>query len=312
MNCKYPKIIIAITTSLFLSACSSIKSNGPSGEQLNLFPMASAIQVSYQDEVNLLQVNELLAKKKNLTRKQKSVLFYQRGLLYDRMGLNGHSRFDFMQSINENPTYAPAYDALGLYLLSVHSYDEAFEAFDSAIELNSKIKLSYLHRAVGLSEVGREDLAISDVEQFYQSDKQDPYAVIWRYLINSQVDEKAALSFLKTAKKAEKDKRFAWEIVQTLSGKMSESALLDDTVVNIASNKEQAERLCEVYFYLASWHRLKGNRDKAIYYYKLSTATNVREFIEYKYSYIALASIQKELMEEYQKAQLESLNVEKE
>lgn len=304
MNFKQPKLII-IAASVLLSACSSLKNNGPSDNELNLFPMASALQVSYQDEVKLLQVNQLIGKQKNLTNKQKSVLFYQRGLLHDRMGLTGHSRFDFTQSINENPTYAPAYNALGLYLLSVQSYDEAFEAFDSAIELDGKMKFSYLHRAVGLSEVGRVDLAVDDIEQFYQSDTQDPYAVIWRYLINSQIDEKAALAFLKTAQKGETDNRFAWAIVQTLTGEISERDLLNYTSVGIESNKAHAERLCEVYFYLASWHRLQGNRDKAIYYYKLSTSTNVRDFVEYKYSYVALASIQRELMAEYDQLQLE-------
>lgn len=307
MNFKYPKVIILVS-SVFLTACSSLNNSGPSEDDLKLFPMASAIQVSYQDEVKLLQVNQLLAKKKDLTRQQKALLFYQRGLLYDRMGLDGHSRFDFTQSINENPTFAAAYQQLGIYLLSVGSYDEAFEAFDSAIELDKAMKSNYLHRAVGLSEIGRADLAVVDIEQFYQSNIKDPYHVIWRYLINSQIDEKKAFELLKTAKKQEGDKKFAWHIVQTLTGEITERDLLDHVGVGIASNRERAERLCEVYFYLGYWHRLKGERNKAIYYYKLSVATNVRDFIEYKYSYIALASIQKELKAEYDKAQLKNTN----
>ena len=64
------------------------------------------------------------------------------------------------------------------------------------------------------------------------------------------------------------------------------------------SNKEIAERLCEAYFYLGHWHKLAGNLDKAIYYFKLTSTTGIHEFIEYKYALMELASIQKELLEE--------------
>jgi len=43
--------------------------------------------------------------------------------------------------------------------------------------------------------------------------------------------------------------------------------------------------------------------DKGIYYLKLSAATNVKDFIEYKYSLIDLGNIQKKLQAQVAKVQ---------
>ena len=60
----------------------------------------------------------------------------------------------------------------------------------------------------------------------------------------------------------------------------------------VYTNQELAQHLCEAYFYLGYWHKISGNLNKAIYYFKSTTASNIHDFIEYKYALIELASIQ--------------------
>jgi lipoprotein NlpI len=286
-----------------LSACQSTGNNNvysASNHNSNLYPLSIPVQIDYQDEVQLLRINQVLAQQSELDERERAILFYDRGIIYDRMGLGAHSRYDFTQAINIDPTFPAAYNTLGLYLLLAQSYDEAFEAFDSALELSSDMEYSYMHKAVGLYQVKRYSLASDEIETFYKLDENDPYRVLWRYIINSKIDPSKALQDLSEQQQPSDDKGFAWSIVDVINGNTTEKQFFERVSIGAKSNNELAQRLCEAYFYLAHWHKLSGNVDKAIYYFKLSTATNIHDFIEYKYALIELAAIQLQLQNELQ------------
>jgi lipoprotein NlpI len=290
---------------VFLTACESVPKNNTSHKektnQMVVLPVATAVQIDYQDEVKLLRLNQLVAEHKG-DQKQKALLFYERGIIYDRMGLSAHSRYDFTQSINADPTFPEAYNSLGIYLLLGQSFDEAFDAFDAAIELNGKMQYSYLHRAVGLYQVKRYPLASRDINTFYEMDKSDPYRTLWRYIIDSKIDPEKALITLQEEQVTGNGNRYVWSLIDVIAGRISEKDFFETIGNGVETNKEIAQRLCEAYFYLAHFHKLSGNLDKAIYYFKLTTTTNIHEFIEYKYALMELASIQKELQEQALKA----------
>ena len=177
-------------------------------------------------------------------------------------------------------------------------YDEAFDAFDSAIELSDNIEYSYLHRAIGLSLVGRFEGAQADIEHFYQLDTTDPYRALWRYKINFLIDPKLALEQIRETSPTAEDKRFAWSIVAVINGKISEEQFFDNVANDVKTNKELAHRLSEAYYYLAHWHINNNNITKGLYYLKLSIAGNVKDFIEYKYALLDLKNIQSNLQQQ--------------
>ena len=287
---------------IILAACSNNKNQNytleSTGNGNSVFPLATPIQVSYQDEVKLLRLNQLIADQSKVDEKQRALLFYERGLIYDRIGLTAHSRYDFNQSINADPSFADAYNSLGVYLLMSGDYDEAFDAFDSAIELSEKVEYSYLHRAIGLSLVGRFDGAQDDIEHFYQLDPSDPYRALWRYKINFLIDTNLALEEIRQAQPAIEDKRFAWTIVNVINGKMTEEQFFDNVANGVKTNEELVHRLSEAYYYLAHWHINNKNLAKGLYYLKLSIAGNVKDFIEYKYALLDLKNIQNKLRQQ--------------
>ncbi|GLS91634.1 lipoprotein NlpI [Psychromonas marina] len=286
---------------LLLTACESIPERNRGGnadlQTIVALPVATAVQIDYQDEVKLLRLNQLIAEH-NGDNQQKAQLFYERGLIYDRMGLSAHSRYDFTQSINTDPAFAAPYNSFGVYLLLGQSYDEAFDAFDSALELSGEMHYSYLHRAIGLYQVKRYPLASRDINKFYALDKTDPYRILWRYVIDSKLDAPEALGALQNEQAGNDDYRFAWSIIDVVAGRTSENEFFANIANGVKSNKEMAERLCEAYFYLGHWHKLAGNLDRAIYYFKMTTTTNIHEFIEYKYALMELTSIQRELQQQ--------------
>jgi len=290
--------LVLLPLTLLLTACQSVPETSLNSMESNnpmvVLPVATAVQVDYQDEVKLLRLNQLITEHKG-DDKQKALLFYERGIIYDRMGLTAHSRYDFTQSINTDPTFPDAYNSFGIYLLLAQSYDEAFDAFDSAIELSEQMHYSYLHRAAGLYQVKRYSLASRDINRFYELDKTDPYRILWRYIIDSKIDATTALLNLEKERVASGDNRYAWTLIDVIAGRLSEKEFFELVGRNVKSNKEMAQRLCEAYFYLGYWYKYAGNLEQAIYYFKLTTTTNIHEFIEYKYALMALSSIQEEL-----------------
>lgn len=309
MQLSFKKLMLVLSVAT-LSACSSHQSKNESytleatGLNSSVFPLATPLQVSYQDEVKLLRINQLIAEPEKVDDKQRAVLLYERGLIYDRMGLTAHSRYDYTQSINLDPTLADSYNALGVHLLVGGAYDEAFDAFDSAIELSEEMQYSYLHRAIGLYLVKRYDGAQQDIEHFYSLDKSDPYRVLWRYRINFAVDPTLAKEQLKASNATSNENRFAWSIIDVMNGNTTEADFFDNILTGVKTNEDLAQRLCEAYYYLAHWHINNGNLSQGIYYLKLSISANVKDFIEYKYALLDLSNIQQALQEQSQKEQV--------
>lgn len=304
MQLSFNKLVLVLSI-VTLTACSSNNSAnqsytlGATGIDSSVFPLATPKQVSYQDEIKLIRINQLISEPDKLDDKQQAILLYERGLIYDRMGMTAHSRYDFTQSINFDPMLAESYNSLGVYLLIAEAYDEAFDAFDSAIELSENMQYSYLHRAIGLSIVGRNEAATQDIDYFYNLDKTDPYRALWRYIINANDGHDNALQQLKSAEASVDDRRFAWAIVGVINGEMDEETFFDNISIGVKTNDELAQRLCESYYYLARWHMNNENLNKGIYYLKLSVATNVKDFIEHKYALVELTNIQKKMQERY-------------
>lgn len=294
MKIHFP-IIFCIIPLFLLSGCQSVpKDVTPAALNYNagMLPLSIPVQISYQDEVNLLRLNKLIAEKEGFSNKERAQMFYERGLIYDRMGLIAHSRYDLNQSIISDSSFAPAYNILGIYMLLSRSYEEAFEAFDSSVELDSQMDYSYLHRAVGLYHIQRYQLAHNDIEKFYSRDTKDPYRVLWRYIINSKIDQTEALTTLKNTSHADDDNLFAWSIIDVIAGRLTEKQFLKAIANADYNNQGLAQRLCEGYFYLGQWHKLLGDNNKANYYFKLAITTNIHDFVEYKYALMELAASQ--------------------
>ena len=53
-------------------------------------------------------------------------------------------------ALREKPDFAEAYNFIGVYLVQQQNYDEAYEAFDSALELRPGLRLRLFNRGIAL------------------------------------------------------------------------------------------------------------------------------------------------------------------
>lgn len=245
------------------------------------------LQVSYESELGIARLGQML-NSPGLTPEQRAELFFQRGVIFDRVGLRAMARLDFNRALRERPDFADAYNLNGVYLTQNQEFSEAYEAFDSALELVPEYTYANLNRGIALYYGGRPQLAIQDLKIFLNEEPNDPYRVLLWYLALEKIDADAALSTLNAYQAQHRNDEWAWDIVNVYLGTTTPEQLLSRIVEESADNQELAERLCEAYFYLAKQAQQADNQPLAEIYFKLSLATNVYDFVEHRYSLLEL------------------------
>ncbi|MDU4585710.1 MAG: lipoprotein NlpI [Enterobacter hormaechei] len=122
-----------VATALTLAGCSN--SAWRKSEVL-----AVPLQPTLQQEVILARMEQILASRA-LTDDERAQLLYERGVLYDSLGLRALARNDFSQALAIRPDMPEVFNYLGIYLTQAGNFDAAYEAFDSVLELDVEQKL---------------------------------------------------------------------------------------------------------------------------------------------------------------------------
>ena len=272
-----------VATALTLAGCSN--SNWRKNEVL-----AVPLQPTLQQEVILARMEQILASRA-ITDDERAQLLYERGVLYDSLGLRALARNDFSQALAIRPDMPEVFNYLGIYLTQAGSFDAAYEAFDSVLELDPTYNYAHLNRGIALYYGGRYKLAQDDLLAFYQDDPNDPFRSLWLYLVEREMDaDKAKVALQQRYDKAAKD-QWGWNIVEFYLDDISEKTLMERLKADATDNTSLAEHLSETNFYLGKYYLSLGEKDDAKALFKLAVANNVNNFVEHRYALLELAQL---------------------
>ena len=272
-----------VATALTLAGCSN--SAWRKSEVL-----AVPLQPTLQQEVILARMEQILASRA-LTDDERAQLLYERGVLYDSLGLRALARNDFSQALAIRPDMPEVFNYLGIYLTQAGNFDAAYEAFDSVLELDPTYNYARLNRGIALYYGGRFKLAQDDLLAFYQDDPNDPFRSLWLYLTEREINaDQAKVSLKQRYDKAVKD-QWGWNIVEFYLGDISEKTLMERLQADATDNTSLAEHLSETNFYLGKYYLSLGEKDDAKALFKLAVANNVNNFVEHRYALLELAQL---------------------
>ena len=113
----------------------------------------------------------------------------------------------------------------------------------------------------------------------------------WVYLATVDLDPSRAKTELAQHAQQLDKSRWSYQLVQFFMNEIDEFELMFNMQNDLVSPTEYYERLCEAYFYLAKIALIENKPLKAEDYFLLSRATNVHEFVEYKYSELELRKL---------------------
>ncbi|OTA20871.1 lipoprotein NlpI [Xenorhabdus beddingii] len=250
--------------------------------------IAIPLQPTLQQEVILARMEQILASR-SLTEDEYAQLLYERGVLYDSLGLRALAQNDFSVALSIRPDIPEIFNYLGIYFTQAGNFDSAYEAFDSVLELDPIYNYARMNRGIALYYGGRYRLAQDDLQAFYQDDPNDPFRSLWLYLVETKIDPKVAMINLSYHFDKANRGLWGWNIVEFYLGKISEKTLMERLQQNSADNTSLAEHLSETDFYLGKHYLSLGDEDNAAALFKLTVANNAHNFVEHRYALLELA-----------------------
>ncbi|RXK34247.1 lipoprotein NlpI [Arsenophonus endosymbiont of Bemisia tabaci Asia II 3] len=249
---------------------------------------AVPLQPTLQQEVILARMEQILASR-SLSDDEYAQLLYERGVLYDSLGLRALARNDFTMALAIRPDIPEVFNFLGIYFTQAGNFDAAYEAFDSVLELDPTYNFARMNRGIALYYGGRYRLAQGDLLAYYRQDPNDPFRSLWLYLVEKEIKPKMAqANLLSRYNQAEKG-QWGWNIVEFYLGKISEKTLMVRLKENSTDNTSLAEHLSETNFYLGKYYLSLGDNDNAVALFKLTVASNAHSFVEHRYALLELA-----------------------
>jgi lipoprotein NlpI len=287
---KITLFIILLSSTLLTQGCSSSQSrqsNNISSSIMNHLVIAEPLSINFKSEVAIARLSEVINRAK-ITDQQRAQLFYDRGVLYDSVGLRSLARFDFSHALKLKPDLIDAYNFLGIHYTQLQEFSQAYEKFDSALDLAPEHEYAYLNRGIALYYGSRPELASQDFKAFHQKQQDDPYRLLWLYLTEYEIDPLAAKYSLKQRAELVDDRIWAKQVIHLYLGEISQGQFVKNLTSNVKSNKELTERLCEAYFYLGKYNQTLDQRGNAANFFKLALSTNVYEFVEHRYAKLEL------------------------
>ncbi|MFV9996825.1 MAG: lipoprotein NlpI [Arsenophonus endosymbiont of Dermacentor nuttalli] len=249
---------------------------------------AIPLQPTLQQEVILARVEQILASC-SLSDDEYAQLLYERGVLYDSLGLRELARNDFTMALAIRPDIPEIFNFLGIYFTQAGNFDAAYEAFDSVLELDPTYNFARMNRGIALYYGGRQRLAQGDLLVCYQQDPNDSFRSLWLYLVEKEIDPKMAQANLSSRYKQAEKGQWGWNVVEFYLGKISEKTLMVRLKENSTDNTSLAEHLSETNFYLGKHYLSLGDNDSAIALFKLTVANNAYSFVEHRYALLELA-----------------------
>ncbi|MCP4159248.1 MAG: tetratricopeptide repeat protein [Deltaproteobacteria bacterium] len=158
---------------------------------------------------------------------------------------------------------------------SLGYFDKSIADYSKLIKID-KYFINYLTR--GLIYKTKRDYknAIKDVNHSISLRPDFPYTKIIKYLINKQAGEKASLVLHKGNSDIIK---WTNSIVKLYHGKISPS----DLIKRSSNRNKNIERnfICEGYYYIAEYFKLKGDKNSAKKYYRKCIETKSYDVVEY-------------------------------
>jgi len=286
--------LAAVSLILLSQGCTSFSNEGKQPATMGQLVIAEPMPVNYKSEIALARLTEVI-QRAEITDLQKAQLYYDRGVIFDSVGLRSLARLDFNRALRLKPDLVDAYNFLGIHFTQLQEFNQAYDSFDSALDLAPEHDYAYLNRGIALYYGGRPGLAKDDFITFHQKQTNDPYRLIWLYLAEQKVDPEQALVNLKAKADLIHDDTWAKQIIYLYLNELPQSQFIDQLTDNVKSNKELTDRLCEAYFYLGKYSQIYGQPNVAANYFKLALSTNVYEFVEHRYAKLELELMREEI-----------------
>jgi lipoprotein NlpI len=240
-------------------------------------------------------------------------LHYNRGIEWASKGEHARAIADYDAAIRLDPKFAEAYFNRGHAWANRADPDRAIADYGAAIRLNPKDPAALASRAAEWLLKGEHARAIEDFDaalkldpknggalfgrgraRFYAGDfagavtdmepalKIEPnsYSALWLYLARKRAGSTEADEKLDAETRSDRAGGWPGPLALLYLGRTDVNSVQAAATDRVS--KIQNDQLCEANFYLAHWHLLRDERDRALPLLKQAQAGCPKDFLEYE------------------------------
>ena len=144
----FKHLAFATVAIMSLSACQT--TTQPKLDPVINVPFASPLASDFRSEIAIARYSKLL-NRADLTVEQQAMLYYDRGVLFDSLGMSTLARIDFNNAVQMKPDLAEVYNFLGIHHTLMQQYEKAYEySLTQLWNLNEQHQYAYLNRGIAL------------------------------------------------------------------------------------------------------------------------------------------------------------------
>ncbi len=215
---------------------------------------------------------------------------YNRGNAWGNKGDHDRAIADYDAAIALNPKDPAAHNGRAYEWTAKGEYQKAIADYDNAIRLEPKAAVSLLARGRVRLYTGDHARAVADFEQSFKLDHNE-YTALWLYLARKRGGASDAEERLDNETRASRGGGWPAPVIVLFLGRTDPDSVLAASTDQDA--RRQREQRCEANFYLAHWHLLRGNSERALPLLKEAQGGCPRDFLEYEGAVAELRRLQK-------------------
>jgi lipoprotein NlpI len=204
--------------------------------------------------------------------------YLARGNAWGLKNDSGRAIADFDAALNVNPKDRVALGSRAFEWTAKGDYARAIADQDAVIRLDPKSSLAWFGRGRARFYSGDLKQAIADLREAIRLDP-NSYTAIWLYLARKRAGIDAD-DQLESGTADIHGGGWPWPIVALYVGRTDV-----DSVMAAATNRDatrQRDQRCEANFYVAHWHLMRNERDRALALFKTAESECPRDFMEHE------------------------------
>jgi lipoprotein NlpI len=214
--------------------------------------------------------------------------YFNRGNAWANKGDPDRAIADYDAAIKLDPKDAAAYGGRAVEWAVKGDYARAIADYDTAIKLDPKSSSALLGRGRARFYGGDFQRAALDIEQAMKSEPNE-YTALWHYLARKRGGAADAEEVLDRDTRAT---RGGWPsaVIVLYLGRTDAASVL--AAATDPDPKRQRDQRCEAAFYLAHWHLLRDERERALALLKEAQDGCPKDFLEYEGTLAELRRLQ--------------------
>lgn len=215
--------------------------------------------------------------------------YFNRGNAWAHKGDPDRAIADYDTAIKLDPKEPAAYGGRAVEWAVKGDYARAIADYDTAIKLDPKSSSALLGRGRARFYGGDFQRAALDMEQAMQAEPNE-YTALWLYLARKRAGAADAEEILDRDTRAT---RGGWPsaVIVLYLGRTDASSVL--AAATDPDPKRLRDQRCEANFYLAHWHLLRNEGDRALALLKEAREDCPKDFLEYEGTLAELRRLQR-------------------